>query len=191
MGGIACGSDVSGRSMLPKAADPGDKWGRLGGTDAKTAADPGAREIGLLQYSSSNQKSITRERELWANRNTEVSSHVPQQLSRYSRDTCQTINIAAIAPNLASRPIQFSSRFYQRHETTATMGVVSLTVGKVDAGVTVLLTPDKRLVRLSPLVLPCQIYPSQLTAFPPPPRFPSNRSNSPRSSFPPTSARAP
>jgi len=41
------------------------------------------------------------------------------------------------------------------------MGVVSLTVGKVDAGVTVLLTPDKRLVRLSfslsPLVLPCQI----------------------------------
>jgi hypothetical protein len=32
-------------------------------------------------------------------------------------------------------------------ETRTTAMLVSLTVGKVDAGVTVLLTPDKRLVR--------------------------------------------
>ncbi|EGS22787.1 uncharacterized protein CTHT_0012620 [Thermochaetoides thermophila DSM 1495] len=37
------------------------------------------------------------------------------------------------------------------------MGVVSLTVGKVDAGVTVLLTPDKRLIEFPSILLPPDI----------------------------------
>ncbi|POR38783.1 Cell fusion protein cfr1, partial [Tolypocladium paradoxum] len=46
---------------------------------------------------------------------------------------------------------------YDDGDATATTMLVSLTVGKVDAGVTVLLTPDKRLIEFPSILLPPNI----------------------------------
>ena len=96
-------------------------------------------------------------------------------------------------PRLRRPQLQLPRNLNHKHVLnnilTGTM-LVSLTVGKVDAGVAVLLTQDKRLVSLYSSSIAWSMTIPPVKPLPLLANHPASRSNSPRSSSRPTSPRA-
>jgi len=97
---------------------------------------------------------------------------------------CCTANLVPRPPSKSSKAsdslleLEIQTRNQELIIRTTDSMLISLTVGKVDAGVAVLLTEDKRLV--SSTRAPVPTYPI------PPNEHPNTDSDTPRSNFPPS-----